>query len=254
MKTTYRLVLCGVAAFALGGCHVFQNNNHFRSSSKSRIDSSARIEMGREALSEGAVAAAIHHFELAILDPDRAADAHNGLGVAYARLGREDLAARYFNAALRLRPDDARFARNLSRLGNSELGQSRRALARKDSEAATMVAGVERDASSKGYSPMMEAETVRRGAVILDNRRATMTRLSSREIVIGQPVLALGGEGEVNTRATVSGAPQLYAREQQRRVSIRFEAAPTPSNSGVVQSISSRPALSSDEAELRGGR
>ena len=48
--------------------------------------------------------------------PQFAASAHNGMGVAYAELGRADLAERYFLAAIAAAPEDRRFATNLARL------------------------------------------------------------------------------------------------------------------------------------------
>lgn len=73
------------------------------------------LELGRQALSEGRYAAAIAAFRFARMDAAVAADAANGLGVAYAALGREDLAERYFREAIALAPQDPRFAANLLR-------------------------------------------------------------------------------------------------------------------------------------------
>lgn len=74
------------------------------------------LEEGRAELREGKISAAAASFRLAMLDPATAADANNGLAVVYARLGRLDLAERYFTAAVALQPENSRFAANLLRL------------------------------------------------------------------------------------------------------------------------------------------
>lgn len=74
------------------------------------------LEEGRQQLANGQISAAVASFRLAAMDQTTQADAFNGLGVAYARLGRADLADRYFSAAIEARPEDMRFAGNLMRL------------------------------------------------------------------------------------------------------------------------------------------
>lgn len=80
------------------------------------ISGSLTFEEGRSQLRQGMISAAVASFRLALLDPVTAADANNGLGVAYAKLGRHDLAARYFQAAIALAPTDTRYAANMLRL------------------------------------------------------------------------------------------------------------------------------------------
>jgi len=60
---------------------------------------------------------ALPHFARAIqtIEPSRAADAHNEFGVALARLGRLNEAAREFEAALAIRPDFPAARENLTR-------------------------------------------------------------------------------------------------------------------------------------------
>src|SRR3546814_13341744 len=85
-------------------------------------------------LRAGHPANAIQQFRLAALDPGSAAEAFNGLGVAYAKLGRADLAERYFKMALSMDGTNPRFAANLDRFYNSPLGNSSRALAMRAKE------------------------------------------------------------------------------------------------------------------------
>ncbi len=75
----------------------------------------AQIAAGRKALDDGQLAAAVAAFRNARQYPDQAADASNGLAVAYAQLGRGDLAERYFRQAIALAPGERRFQVNLMR-------------------------------------------------------------------------------------------------------------------------------------------
>jgi tetratricopeptide (TPR) repeat protein len=76
---------------------------------------------GQEALRAGNIGQAIISFRLAMLDSESQADASNGLGIAYARLGRADLAERYFLQATELAPRGEKYAANLMRFYESDL-------------------------------------------------------------------------------------------------------------------------------------
>lgn len=73
------------------------------------------LAAGKRALADGQYGAAVAALRLARLDPGCAAEATNGLGVAYAQLGRDDLAERYFRQAAAMDPLDRRFTANLAR-------------------------------------------------------------------------------------------------------------------------------------------
>jgi Flp pilus assembly protein TadD len=74
------------------------------------------LQQARTELSAGNLAAAARLFRVAQRQGDTLADASNGLGVVYARLGRPDLADRYMQMAAALEPANAKFAANLQRL------------------------------------------------------------------------------------------------------------------------------------------
>ncbi len=82
---------------------------------------------GKAQLRDGNLSAAVASFQIARMDAHTAAEANNGLGVAYAKLGRMDLADRYFRVAILLDPADQRFASNLLRLQRDTMLASRRA-------------------------------------------------------------------------------------------------------------------------------
>jgi tetratricopeptide (TPR) repeat protein len=121
-KHTLSLLLLAVAAVPLGGCSLFGKANNFTAQKspakqlKAEDFAQARLTAGREALGKGNWAEAIMAFRDARRLPALAAQAHNGTGVAYAELGRADLAERYFLAAIAAAPEDRRFAANLAKL------------------------------------------------------------------------------------------------------------------------------------------
>jgi tetratricopeptide (TPR) repeat protein len=74
------------------------------------------LEAGRNHLLRQRPAQAVNAFRQASRDPALAGEAFNGMGVAYAKMGRPDLARRYFDLAVAADPHDARYQRNLARL------------------------------------------------------------------------------------------------------------------------------------------
>jgi len=79
-----------------------------------------QLARGRAYLDAELTTPAIGQFRLAQQDPQTLAAASNGLGVAYARLDRHDLAERYFAEALAAEPGSERYARNLAMLRGTQ--------------------------------------------------------------------------------------------------------------------------------------
>lgn len=237
MKATVKVLVCGVAALSLGGCQSFWADlglakRSVSDASVAQTTDNSRLERGREALAAGAPGNAIYHFERAVLDPDAAPDAYNGMGVAYAQLGREDLAERFFNAALMLRPSDPRYARNLARLNVSDIGTSARALARRESEAETMLAQAEADAFAQGLVAPPEEVIEQRGSITIDRRRTSARRTSAQEVVLaGADPLTINAPQlpveRVPSRVTITlGAPGAETREPGEAVEAETGEAP----------------------------
>ncbi len=86
-------------------------------------DSDAALAMGRRQLATGQFGLALETFRSVLRRNPRSAAAQNGLGVAYAKIGRADLARRHFEHALAAEPANTAFARNLARLGGDAPGQ-----------------------------------------------------------------------------------------------------------------------------------
>lgn len=95
-------------------------------------------ELGRRQLAEGRTGLAVEAFQRALAAGEPVAPAVNGLGVAFAKLGRDDLAKRFFEEALAADPGNPRYADNLARLMRSPAYASR--------AAAEMTAQVMKDA------------------------------------------------------------------------------------------------------------
>jgi hypothetical protein len=121
------LVACVVP---LGGCHSFLGIHLSRNSVTplpteepvlaARVVPGAKTSVGREQLASGQVGLAIETFLQALSAGEARAPATNGLGVAYARLGRYDLARRYFEEAVAIDGADPRYANNLALAALSE--------------------------------------------------------------------------------------------------------------------------------------
>jgi hypothetical protein len=127
-----RCVLGGCAALTVGGCATQQNAQpEYRLSAPSAqiVESTSMLQRGRAQLAAGLEALAVESFRAEIrLNPD-SADAYNGLAVAYGRIGRNDLAQRYFEFALANDPLNVKVQANLAKLQGKEGFAARRAVA-----------------------------------------------------------------------------------------------------------------------------
>lgn len=114
-----RISLVAAIGLSLAGCGVFRSGD-VRASSDVQVDMTdyfvERLETGRGLLKAGHLTKAIDAYRQASYDPRIAAEATNGMAVAYTRLGREDVARQLFLKAIAAAPEDERFSRNLARL------------------------------------------------------------------------------------------------------------------------------------------
>ena len=130
MKTSsFKLIACIAIASSLSGCQSFLGSLNFGErgqpqARQSGIFGETELAEGRKALDAGNVTTAIDQFRLAAINDATRGDALNGLGVAYAKLGRGDLAERYFMQALEWQPSNPRYLANLEKFYASSPGKS----------------------------------------------------------------------------------------------------------------------------------
>jgi len=140
MRSLPKILVLAIAMTALSGCQSFPLTSWmFKRSDRGAPvtapnDGSRSLAEGRAALEDGKLVAAIGPLRAALLDPATRAPASNALGVAYAQLGREDLAEQYFKSAIAADPSDNRFVANLLRLQHTVLAR------KAQSDAARLVA------------------------------------------------------------------------------------------------------------------
>ncbi|MDE2561353.1 MAG: tetratricopeptide repeat protein [Sphingomonadales bacterium] len=115
-----KLVLVLASSLALSGCSSFLGI-HFGRTDKLRSipdQPSAQVatltDQGRRYLDEGNTGLAVEAFQRALASNEPLGPVLNGMGVAYARLGRMDAARNLFQQAMLVDPSDQRFAANLA--------------------------------------------------------------------------------------------------------------------------------------------
>lgn len=126
-----QIVGSAAAVALLGGCAAFQPQARLEiraveTAGQATANSDALAE-GRALLNLGQNANAISAFRAALRETPDNGDAYNGLAIAYDRIGRQDLAQRYFELAVSVDPENDRFRGNLARLFN-RTGQPQLAL------------------------------------------------------------------------------------------------------------------------------
>lgn len=128
------LVLIALAA-PLGACNSFLGINFARHAPPAApeveqaltgVKAESATSVGRRQLAEGQTGLAIESFQRAMASGEPIAPAVNGLGVAYARLDRFDLAQRYFQQAIASDPANSQYSDNLTRLMRSPVLTMRR--------------------------------------------------------------------------------------------------------------------------------
>jgi len=194
MKKAIRLIGVLSTAVVLGGCQSFPLTSWI---SKERPAAAAKrsalaenksgaLEEGKANLRSGNISAAVASFRIALLDPAARGEANNGLAVAYAKLGRADIAERYFRAAIEQDPNNPKFAANLLRLQQQVMLlrlQQQVMLARAH---ATPASGAQALAA-----------------------RANETRVASREALTGQATRISRAEVLIRSQPSTAAAPSM---------------------------------------------
>lgn len=131
-KIGTRLLVAAVLPLALSGCKSFLGIR-FASANPRPVAAAPAPESratftqrGRELLARGNTASAIGLFQQALAAGEPAAPAWNGMGVGFARIGRVDLAMRYFERAAAADAANPSYQQNLARLTRSPAFAMRR--------------------------------------------------------------------------------------------------------------------------------
>jgi tetratricopeptide (TPR) repeat protein len=124
MRDLKLILLAALASSALGGCAGRDEKVGVRllQPTDGAVPGSpdALVAAGRQSLERQHYGLAISQFRTALQGSETSAAAHNGLAIAYASLGRVDLARRHFELAMAHAPGDESYRRNFARLAGAE--------------------------------------------------------------------------------------------------------------------------------------
>lgn len=184
-----KIVAAALVATLVSGCQSIFGHHaklEVRPVGAESTEASARIalEEGRQSLMRGNVASAIMELKSAALDPDTAAAAHNGLGAAYAMLGRGDLAERYFQQATAEDPTESKYSSNLAKFY-----RSREAVLARSPSDQPQLQKAQANVETRETVALKPAEhVIRTGStsvrVAASTQTAAMTRVSVNEVSI----------------------------------------------------------------------
>ncbi len=176
---------------------------------------------GREDLAAGRIGAAIARFQIALAAGEPVGAAANGLGVAYARLGRFEQAHRFFSEAIAIEPDNAKYRANLALLMRSPLMAERHA-----ADFAAQVA--------RAVAPEL---------VGIPERPAALTRVSRGAVALRTSGGAIFGRGPLpRTGASGSKGFQPLVRIEFPEVTEQAPAAPETAPVAPAPQPAPRPA------------
>lgn len=144
MKQTLQITALTAGALLLGGCQLF-TSNAARLQAGIRVPeqlprrdyAEQQLAAGRAALTAKNYVSAIAAFRNVMFEPEFVATAHNGLGVAYAGIGRNDLAERYFRRAIAEDPAVQSYSDNLVRLQRANFAAEQARMARAEARPTT---------------------------------------------------------------------------------------------------------------------
>jgi len=159
-------VLTVTGALALSGCQLFETprlakaaGRHLDDQNGMQASHGLAIEEGRGHLRANRSGMAIDAFNRGLAQGEDPAAAYNGLGVAYARIGRSDLAYRFFKKASVSDPENPTYWRNLAMLIDSP--EYQRGLAAREARPNADASGSQRDLSPVATAKAAGVQLVR---------------------------------------------------------------------------------------------
>ena len=220
------LTLLGFCALALSACSSPGHRSLAHSKTFSpRVNVEKRgdgqrslTETGRVHLAADQLGLAMELFRDALTAGEAPAPAFNGLGVAYAQLGRADLAKLYFAKAMASDPANPHFAENLARLTRTEAMMQKTALAAAPEPALATASPIQR--LSPGEVRIVTAPTASRQQLASTREPAVINRLSRGEVRIATtgPATALPAKSRSPIRIEFASMRRDAATPKSRTI------------------------------------
>lgn len=229
-----------MAGCQTAGNNLRQLNNGIRvpEAAAGQMRAEQQLAAGREALQQRNYATAIAALREAALEPAVAPASLNGLGVAYAGIGRNDLAEQYFRRAITADPTNPRYEENLARLYRAQLAvaQARRDKEREREEALAarqqairvrqLAAGI------RVAAPKQQMVVVSRGEVQLRTVSSQAPAVASASVPAPVPAVRLAISTAV-PGALVPAGPLTVETPSTSPVVVMAQRAPAVSASGL---------------------
>lgn len=228
-KAPTALVMLALASPLLSGCNSFvgralgfNSHNPAPELRDGKDYAQQQLALGKGALDAGQYGLAIESFRNARLFTDTAADAYNGMAIAYLQLDRPDLAERFFKQAILEHPTDQRYQANLDRFYKAMPEMA----VRTTREDAPALASLAPDQQRGAVQVLVAAG----GHSIVTAQSATgrMIRVSANSVAIGTPVTP---ERRRSSVALTTGQPERR-RNPQYPARISLDVAPSPAGTG----------------------
>lgn len=230
MKPATTLALVALAT-SLGGCKSFVQAFDFsrHSNAPQYAIGQGDLDEGRAMLRAGNVGNALAPLHRAALNPDTSGAALNALGVAYAKLGRADLAERYFIAATRVEAGNEKYAANLARFYRSDLAKDAWLARAQREKARASFASFEEAFPTAEEQPQIDQRMVMSGG---EARTITVSRAAtSKRISVGEPMTTTNGIA--GPRIRVAGGELRQNTAQARSSELRISTRPAPATQRV---------------------
>lgn len=233
MQPFYRIGLVAVSGVLLSGCSLFGGHQTSSLNAESHAElataqeiAEIQLEVGRENLAEGNLATAARYLQGARMHPTTRADATNALGVVYVRLGRLDVASRYFSEALEIEPGNARFATNLARL-EGDISFARARAREAQGEAGTEVALASLQALETQDLPVAATQRRQRQHVIHIQTASAGEQAAPRmEVYAGRPVVQMAERDTSKEDVAAAESEGTGRRIIEYPISMRFSDEP----------------------------
>lgn len=198
-------------ALMVTGCAAQQQTApEFRLSSTTAVSNpgASMVQRGRAQLDAGLNAMAIESFRAeSRANPDNA-DAYNGLAVAYSRIGRDDLAQRYFETALAKDPANTKAMANLAKLTGDD-GRAMQLAALPIAEAAREPIAITSSFVAHTGGAVLDQMPTLLAPPTPDMALATAVAPAPAELVLGR-------QGVLSARFAIASASTLSARSASK--------------------------------------